>query len=117
MMVSTLLIGLGQCDTRIAPAVLLERCDERPHVKETVSFPQSRSTAVGWTSARRVLDWPGAPGVGACAGLVGAVDVCRCGWHVGIALLESVGCVGILRGLGLHHVGKARWLSNSACNQ
>jgi hypothetical protein len=43
---------------------------------------------------------------------VGAADVCRCGWHVGIALLEPVGRLGILCGLGLHPVGKARWLSN-----
>jgi hypothetical protein len=116
MIAAVLLVGLGQCDREITPAVVLVECDERLHVKGTISFPQTQGKADCRVPARRVLDWPRTPGIGASADLVGAVDVCRCGKHVGVTLLEFVGRIGILCGLGLHHVGKARWLSNSTCN-
>ena len=108
MIVGTSLVGLGRHDVLIAPSAILVTCDERLYVRGTVNFHQAGGAAAGRSQARRVLAWPGAPGVGARADLVGVVDVCWCGWHVGIALLEPVGGGDILCGLGLHHVGKAR---------
>ena len=55
------------------------------------------------------------PGVGAVIDLVGAVDVHRRRRHVGVAVLEPGGRIGVLPGLVLHVVGQARRLSRRAC--
>jgi hypothetical protein len=110
-------VGLRLYDSEMASAAMLVESGERPHVEGIVSFPQTCGSTTGWVPACRVLDWPVSPGSRASADLVGSVDVCRCGRHVGVALLESIVCIDVLCGLGLHDVGKARCLSHSTCNQ